>query len=1042
MIKSALQNPLAVLMACLALLVFAAVVVPRMTVDTFPELTPPVLVIGTQAPGMAPTDVEKTITWRLEKFVSATPGIDHVQSLSRPGLSIIYVWLAWGTDLTTAQALVQQQVQFAMSSIPKSLGVVPPFVLQYDPTNAPVLQVAVRGPGFSGPQLYDLAQNVVEPVLEGIAGVASAAPDGGRERQINIVVDPVRAQAHGLSSSDLAAAVARANALLPSGKLLSPKLDANVLTNAIPSRVEDLGDALVKLEDGKAVRLKDVARVEDGGGPNTQAVTIGGQDAVALSVLRVPGGNVLSIVDGVKARLAHIEGLPAGVTLEPIFDQSTFVRATVHGLQRELLQAFVLVSLVILFFLQSWRSVLVAAISVPVSFAIILLVLFVTGQTLNAFTLGGLTLAMGPLVDISVVVLEAVHRRRVAGATPAQAAWQGTSSVALAALAATLCTVAVLLPVVLLEGLARKLFAPLAITVATGMLAGYVVSMLVTPVACRYLLGHHAAPPAFAMRIEAAIARFADGYQALLARVLPVRWYLLGAATVLVVGAVAAAARLPSVFFPELDESMERIYVRFAPGTSLDDANAKMGEMAALLEARLPKGSVELVLTNTGLPGKARSALNSPNNGPHMGLLALQLTEATTRANTQGELAEQARALLTAHFPGTQVQLFPGGIVASVFANGYLAPLVVEVRGDSLEALGAAQSAVMDVARTVPGLRDVFPGLETDYPELKVSLDREVAGLVGVSARDVAQVTLESTLGNINTPGVWVDPSNGQSYFVVTGYDGAQVSDAAALATMPVRATTTGSVLLGSYASVTRGVSTIAVERDRLSRVATVRFQTERRDLGSVASDLEARLKADPRTRALDWSFVGQVDLMRRTFGGLGLALGLAVMVVFMVMTSQFKSLRLPLVILFTVPMTAIGIVLALLLAGQPLSISAVMGVLMVVGIAVSNGILLVDHANRRFLEGEAPVAAMLDAARARVVPILMTSLATIIGLLPTAMGLDPEAATNRPLALAVVGGLASSTVLSLFVVPCVFVVLARRPRASESLDEAAPTHA
>jgi multidrug efflux pump subunit AcrB len=373
--------------------------------------------------------------------------------------------------------------------------------------------------------------------------------------------------------------------------------------------------------------------------------------------------------------------------------------------------------------------------------------------------------------------------------------------------------------------------------------------------------------------------------------------------------------------------------------------------------------------------------------------------------------------------------------VASVFANGYLAPLVVEVRGDSLEGLAASQAAVMEVARTVPGLRDVFPGLESDYPELKVSVDREVAGLMGISARDVAQVTLESTLGNINTPGVWVDASNGQSYFVVTGYDGAQVTDAAELASMPVRASATqGSQLLGSYAHVDRGVGTIAVERDMMSRVATIRFQVERRDLGSVANELEARLKADPRTRGLDWGFVGQVDLMRRTFGGLGLALGLAVMVVFMVMTSQFRSLRLPLVILFTVPMTSIGIVLALLLSGQPLSISAVMGVLMVVGIAVSNGILLVDHANRRFLEGLDATAAALDAARARVVPILMTSLATVIGLLPTALGLDPEAATNRPLALAVVGGLTSSTVLSLFVVPCVFTLLARRPKEEETL--------
>jgi multidrug efflux pump subunit AcrB len=1035
MIRTALKNPLAVLMACIAILVFSGVVTPRFTVDTFPELTPPVLVIGTQAPGMGPRDVETTLTWRFEKYVSATPGVDHVQSVSRAGLSVIYVWLKWGTDLDSAQTLVQQQVQFAMSSVPKSLGVVPPFVLQYDPTNAPVVQVAVYGGGLSGAQLYDYAANVIEPSLEGIQGVASASPNGGRERQMNVVVDPVKAQAAGVTSTDVAAAVARANALLPSGRLLSHELDANVYTNAVPKKIVDLGDSVVKSDGERVVLIRDVARVEDGGSPDTQTVYIDGEPAVYLNVLRVPGGNVPEIVDQVNARLAELK-LPAGMKVKPIFDQSTFVRSTQSGLKKEIVQEFFLVAMVILLFLQSWRSVVVAAIAVPISFAIILLVLYVSGQTLNAFTLGGLTLAMGPLVDISVVVLESIHRERMKGKSAARAALDGTSAVAAATLAATLATVSVLLPVVLLQGLARKLFAPLAITVAAGMVAGYVVSMLVTPVACRYVLGHHAEAPRWVKRVQAFIDRTAEGYRSALARVLPHRASVVGAAVVLVAGAVYAAGKLPSTFFPELDESMERVYVRFAPGTSVEEAGDQLRAMSAVLAKELPPGTVDLVLTNSGAPGKARAAMNSPNAGPHMGFIRVQLTPPDDRAQTQRELADRMRAILARHYPGVDFLEAPGGLVATVFNNGYNAPIVVEIEDPDIDVLRETSRAVVDVARQVPGVRDPYVMLETDYPELHVDTDRQVAGMVGASSRDAAQTTLEATLGNINTPGVWVDAGNGQSYFVVTFYDPAVVHDRESLTEVPLRATSEhGSVALGTYAHVSRGVGPIAIERNHLSRVATVMFQTEGRDIGSASDELEARMKSDPRTKDRKVRFVGQVDLMRTTFSGLGVAIGLAVMVVFMITVTQFRSLRLPLAMLFTIPVTFVGVVLALMAAGQGLSITSLMGILMVIGIAMSNGILLVDQANRDFQAGKEMIAAVLDAGRTRFIPILMTSLATIVGLAPTALGLDREAAANQPLALAVVGGMLLSTSLSLFLVPVMFTLLVKRAPADESLE-------
>ena len=1029
MTRLALKNPLFVLMLSIGLLVFAAVVTPRMSVDTFPELSPPVLVIGTKASGMGPKDVEKTITWRLEKAVSATPGVDHVESISRSGLSVIFVWLKWGTDLNAAQSTVQQQVAFAMSSVPKTLGIIPPFILQYDPSNAPVMQVAVSGGGLTASQIYDYAANNVSPLIEGIPGVASASVNGGKERQINVVVDPVKAAARGLSSTDVSRAIERSNALLPSGRFNPKAFSANVYTNAVPTDVEDIGDAIIKVAGGRPVRIRDVARIEDGGSKDAQAVTINGEVGVYLNVLRVPGGNVVAINDQIKNIVADLKDLPPGVKVEPIFDQSTFVRGTIDGLQKEIVHALVLIGIVILLFLQSPRSVLIAAIAVPVSFSIILIVLYVTGQSLNAFTLGGLTLAMGPLVDISVVVLESIHRHSH-GRARGTAALMGTNAVAIAALAATLATIAVLLPVVLLAGLAKKLFVPLAITVATGMVAGYVVSMLVTPVACRYFLPkHHAEPGKIARALRRAVDGIATAYSQALRAVLGYRAWVIGAAMVLVGASVWASSRLPATFFPEIDESMERVYVRFTPGTSLDDASNMTVAMAETLKQKLPPGSVKLVLTNVGSPSKARSAMTSPNMGTHQGFIRVELTEPAKRKLDQREIADRMREILEHTYPGVDFLQAPGGLVASVFSNGYIAPLVVEVRGDDLDALIEQSRAVAEVARTVPGIRDVYVRLEDDYPELRVNTDRETAGLVGVSARDAAQTTLEATLGNVNTPAVWTDPGNGQSYYVITYYDNAVVQDTAAIGEVPVRVGENGApVTLGAYGNITRDVGPVLVTRNQLTRAAHVFMQTEGRDIGSAATELQQKLAADERTRNVKADFVGQVQLMRETFSGLGVALALAVMVVFMIMATQFKSLRLPLVMLFTIPVSLVGIVGALMAAGQGLSITALMGVLMVIGIAVSNGILLVDHANRELHAGRAPLEAVVEAARVRFTPIAMTSLATVFGLLPTALGLDQASASNRPLALAVVGGLLSSTALSLFLVPTMFTLLARRP--------------
>ncbi|RYE86881.1 MAG: efflux RND transporter permease subunit, partial [Myxococcales bacterium] len=481
--------------------------------------------------------------------------------------------------------------------------------------------------------------------------------------------------------------------------------------------------------------------------------------------------------------------------------------------------------------------------------------------------------------------------------------------------------------------------------------------------------------------------------------------WVVGGVALLVVASVAVAARLPSTFFPEIDESMERVYVRFAPGTSLTEASRRLDAMALMLREKLPPGCADLVLVNVGAPGKARSAMNSPNAGPHMGFIRVALAPPERRALSQREVADEMRRLLNQAAPGVDFLQWPGGLVASVFSNGYLAPVVVEVRGDSLEELAAQARQVAEVAREVPGVRDVMTSLELDYPEIRVSTDRPTAGQVGVSARGMAQATLEATLGNINAPAVWVDGGNGQSYYVVTAYDGEAITSPSELAQVPVRAVADGGTIsLGSYGTVTRSLGPIAIERNALARSALVMMQTERRDVGSAAAELEQRLRDDPRTRGLSTHFVGQVDLMRTTFGGLGVAVALALALVFMIMAIQFRSLRLPFALLLTIPASLVGIVMALLAAGEGFSITALMGVLMVIGIAVSNGILLVDHARSVLQSGVPPIEAVVEAGRVRFTPIAMTSLATIAGLLPTALGLEHGAEANRPLALAVVG--------------------------------------
>ena len=826
-----------------------------MSVDTFPELTPPVLVVGTLAPGLGPKDVEKTLTWRIEKYVSATPGVEHVESVSRNNLSIVYVWLKWGTDLNSAQTLVQQQVAFAMSAVPKSLGVLPPFVLQYDPSNAPVVQVAVSGGGLTGPQLYDYALNNIEPVLEGIPGVASASINGGRQRQINIVVDPVEgagARRHVRATSRRRCASRTRSCRRASSS--RPTFDANVYTNAVPHagrdhrrRAREAATTASPVLHPRRRARRGRRRARDAGGLGQRA-----ERRLPERAARPRRQHARDRRRREEARSPSLKDLPPGLKVKPVFDQSTFVRTTYHGLKKEVVQALVLIALVILLFLQSVRGTLIVSVAIPLSFAITLIVLYATGQTLNAFTLGGLTLAMGRLVDDAVVVLESIHRHQRMGLNRFRAALEGTNAVALPVLASTLTTMAVLLPVLLLAGLAKKLFAPLALTVAVAMIASYFVSMCVTPVACRYFLGH------------AEHGRFGKTRRGVHRR--RRRRATRGACgacsrfAATIVGRVAAswssasgwaATRLPSTFFPEIDESMERVYVRLAPGTSLEDASrADQRDGRDARRASCRTGNVELVLTNVGSPEQRPQRDDQPELRAAHGLHPPRARRPrAAHADASARSPTRYAQILDQALPGRRVPAVAGRPRRErVRQRLHRADRRRGARRQPRGARGAGQGGRRGRARRSPACATSTRRSQMDYPEIRVDTDRAQGR---ARRRDRARRRPDDARGDArqHQHAERVDRSEQRAVVLrrhLLRRHGGPRPQRAGAAPRARSATTARPCRSAPTRNVRRSVGPIAIERNQLQRAAHVFMQTEGRDIGSVADRARAALAARP----------------------------------------------------------------------------------------------------------------------------------------------------------------------------------------------------
>jgi hydrophobe/amphiphile efflux-1 (HAE1) family protein len=1037
--RLALRNPVLILMASLMVCVLGYVSLSHLGVDLFPNIDIPIIRIGTFYPGAGPEDIEKSITQPIERAVSSSPGIDRVESTSKQGLSAINVWFQFGTNLDNAQFDVSQRVAQVLSSLPP--GVQQPFVLKFDITNIPVAQVVLTGDGLDERQLFDLGYNVVEPQLERLQGVASATVSGGKTREITVMAQRDALRTRSLGILDLVRAVQGSNLLLPSGDLRSGDRDYNVFSNNEVERVQELADVVVKQgtatldpSAAPAVRLSDVARVVDGTADQTEIVRINQRPGVAFRVLKQPGANTIAVVDSVMAALPQLRGVPPNVKVEVGFDQSRYIRAAIKALRDEAVQGGLLAVLVILLFLASFRATAIIGVAIPLSIVATFVLLYFTGQTLNVFTLGGLALGVGRLVDDSIVELENIHRHFVVSTNRRQAVLAAAQEVAAPIFVSTVTTVIVFFPVLFLQGVAKNLFVPLALTITFALFLSFLVSRTVTPLLCLSVLKTGEPGGVFG-----AISRFLDQlgviYARWLKRALNHRALVIVSILLLFGASLLLARGLGTEFFPDSDEAQFAAVYKAPVGTRVEVTS----EVARRFEAaviRVLGKNFTVQITDSGIP-LGRAGLFSANTGPHAGTMQVNLVPKTERDFSDVEGMERVRASLRDELPGVQSYYTSGGIIKRILNFGSPAPIDVEILGYELDSGATLARSMFTKMRALsdadgrPLLTDVQISREENYPELDVKVDREKAGVLGLSELQIAESVLTSLSGNSQfAPVLYTDPTTGNIYNVNVRMDDHYRSKVSDLSDIFLRADRGPMVALDSVASIERSSGPVSISRKYLQRIIDVTANVAPgKDLGSASEATQKILDDVVVPEGFTVRLGGQTQAQKEAFSSLKWAALMALGLVYMVLASQFKSLLDPLVIMFSVPMGLSGVFLALLVTNTTLSVNSFMGIIMMVGIVVSNGVLLVDFANTLRSRGKSLMEATIEAGRTRLRPILMTTIATIVGLMPMALGIGEGSETNLPLARAVIGGLTVSTFFTLFLVPSLYTLLERFSR-------------
>jgi len=1037
--RAAVRNPVMVLMVCIAVVVLSQIGLQRLPRDLFPNITIPVISVQTTYSGANPETMERTVTYPLEQAVTRVAGVTQILSTTRQGASNIQIWFNWGSNLDTGEIEVIQNVQRALRNLPT--GVTQPFVLKFDISNIPVAQVVVNGGGLDARQLYDLAYNTIEPQLERLPGVSTAFVNGGLVRQLNVNVDPHKLAATGLTFQNVITAIGNANQLIPSGNLTNPKINYQLNVPTLLQNVPAIQHVVISSHNGVPVHIGDIAQVVDGAATQSQIVHVDGRPGVLMYVARQPDANAIQVVDELRQALPHLAGVPQGVTLRVGFDQSQYVRAAISTLAHEALIGALLTFLVVLVFLRSLWSVVIVSVGIPLSVSTALLLLYFSGQTLNIFTLGGLTLAVGRLVDDAIVVRENITRHLSVPGTPVlQAVLNATQEVGLPVLASTSTTIAVFFPVVFLSGIAQRLFVPLALTVIFSLAASYVVSMTIDPLLSLRLLRSTTGEGVTGTGFIPRFVRFSENmmnsldarYQRTLGWTLSHGWTVVGAIAAVFVLSLVAGRGIGSEFFPATDESQFSIRIQAPQGTAVQSTSAIVEDISQIIRRTIPPQYVNAVYSNTGVPASGGGF--GSNAGPNYGDIDVRLVSPTHRPRSSDDYANDVRRAISGRYPGVLTFIQTGGLEHAVVNFGSAAPIDIQLLGYDQSVGQPLAQQVAGLVAAIPGTADVQITPRGQYPDFNVDINQEKAAQLGLTPTAVANAINTAIAGNVSTASQFIDPVTGNEYNIVVQLQDAYRSQPEDLGAVPLVAlpdpgavnsapTPMVPILLRDIARVSLGSTPLQINRKNEQRVIDVTANVVDRPLGAVSQDIETDLDHLSFPLGFSYHMAGQTEAQSGAFASLGFAMVLALMLVYMIMASQFQSLVDPFVIMFTVPLGFIGVIWMLLLTHTTLSIISFMGVIMMIGIVVSNGILLVDYANKQQAQGLSAHDAVMRAGRIRLRPIIMTAIATVCGMVPMALGLGEGAETNMPLARAVIGGLVVSTGLTLLLIPLIYVL-------------------
>ena len=1034
---TAMRRPITIMVAVAAIALCAVFAVQRMRIDIFPELGQPAIYVAQPYGGMEPSQMEGHLVSFYEYHFLYITGIEHVESKSIQGASLIKLFFHPGTEMSQALAETVSYIDRSRAFMPP--GTLPPFVVRLDAGSVPVGYLVFQSVTRSYIEIQDLALFRVRPIFSTLPGVSSPPPFGGNARSVIIHVDPDRLRSYQMSPDEVVQAINRGNVVSPAGNVRIKDLTTITSMDAVVSQIQELMDLPIRTGSGPSVYLRDIGRVENGADILTGYALVNGRRAIYIPVVKRADASTLAVINRVKESLPKFQAVvPDDISISLEFDQSGYVKNSVKSLAIEILLGAVLTGLTVLLFLRSWQSAMIVLLTIPFALLSSLVGLWAVGQTINIMTLGGLALAVGVLVDESTVAIENIHAHLAEKIETARAVLSSTVETAVPRFVSMLSVLAVLIPSFFMVGVGKALFVPLALAVAFAMAASYLLSSTFVPIMATWLLGHrsHAEPR------EGFFERFHQRYGRLLERLLPHRKLLVISYLLTVVFLIVILVRVPGTeMFPTVDLGQFQLRLRAPDGTRIERTEVLAKEVLKAIQEEVSPENVTVTMGYVGTvpPSYPVNLLYLWTSGPHEAVLRVALRpEAKISVE---ELKERLRKKLPERIPGTMYSFEAGDIVSQVLSMGSPTPIEVTMASPKMDANIAMAKKLMTKLLELPTLRDLQFGQPLEYPTIKVKLDRVRAGQLGVTASDVAKSLVSATSSSrLVQPIYWRDSSSGVAYQVQVEIPQAEMASLEDLRNVPVMPSApngSSRVYLGDVSQISSGTMLGEYDRYNMQRMITITANVSGEDLGRAGGRVsQAIATLGELPKGMTITLRGQVAPMRETLAGLRTGLGLTLIVILLLLAANFQSLRNAIIVLSTLPAAILGVLLALLVTNTTLNVQSLLGAIMATGVAVANAILLVTFAHSRRMAGRAAEQAAREGAQGRLRPILMTSCAMIVGMIPMALGIEAGGEQTAPLGRAVIGGLLAATVASLTILPCVFAwVQGRTAVRSPSLD-------